>query len=99
MVSPHVATSQAALPLRVGGRLRLRSNTDGELLDPFAQSPLDKHNFTAGTALQALHLRKSIRFWKARAKPKAGEASTLGAHRTLAQTSWTRHRYLRFSRR
>ena len=82
--------------------IALRSNADEGLADCFAsftKSALDEHDVTARTALQTLDLRKSVALWKARPKPKTGEASALGAHRTLAQVAWTKHKSLRFSRR
>lgn len=68
--------------------IALRCHADGgpfDCLASFTSSPLDEHDFAAGTAFQTLHLRKSIRFGKACAKPKAGEPSALRAHRILAQ--------------
>lgn len=77
----------------------LRGNTDSGLFDrlpSFAHSPLDEHDFTTPTALQALDFWKPILFGKSSAKPKAGEASTPRAHRTQDQISWTKHKSLRF---
>lgn len=80
--------------------IALRSNADSGLFGCFAsftKSPLDEHDVTASTALQTLHLRKSIALRKARAKPKSSETSALGAHRALVQLGWTKHKSLRIS--
>lgn len=81
--------------------IALRSNPNGGLFDylaSFTSSALDEHDFTASIALKALHLRKTIRFGKACAKPKTGGASAPGARRIPVRAAWIEHQCLRLSR-
>src|SRR5579872_2729649 len=73
---------------------QLRSDTNGSVSErpaSFTQPQLDNQDLSADRALQALNLRKSIRFRKARSMLKAVHPPTLGADRTLAYASCIEH--------